>query len=152
MGIAIMIYLRYNKTIVDGNKENTKEDIVEQTKKNTLTFGQMYDNFANKRKQEHPIIEECAFFTDKTGELFQCEMRYSLEDSSAWWYFTCYDSEGNECADLCVRPQSEHRFLLDHIYVHKERRGRGIARHMIELLEYMLRDYGAILLRGTFYP
>lgn len=125
---------------------------MEQTKKNTLLFEELYRAFCNRGKEGSSVIEECTFFIDKMGEPIQCNMKYSKLDPSAEWELTCYDKEGNECANLCVIPQSGNRFLIEQIYVYKAYRNRGIARCMIELLEFMLRDYATILLRGTFYP
>ncbi len=46
-------------------------------------------------------------------------------------YYSVYDDE-KLCGYIGVKPESDDRFFLSKLYLHSEKRGRGIARLMLE--------------------
>lgn len=124
-----------------GQEENKKlnyEDIV---------------NEHNTRKEEQlEQYEKFSYFMDKQGELMQCGIIYTRTSKGVDIDILCNDESCVRAGEISIEQQNDNRFFLDHIYINREYRGRGIGTHLMGLVEYLLKDYGKVLLRGWYHP
>ena len=54
-------------------------------------------------------------------------------DRQGYSYFAVYD-DGELCGYTAVKPEEDSRFFLSKLYLRKDKRGRGIASQMLEIV------------------
>lgn len=63
-----------------------------------------------------------------------------------------YTEEGEEVCFMDVFFYPRKRFYLSDIYCKRGYRGRGIAEKVVEMMEYLLKDYRGYSINGVLYP
>lgn len=89
------------------------------------------------------------FFKDTLGETIAVYIRESLRK---YIEIKAYTEEGEEVCLMDVFFYPKKRFYLSDIYCKRKYRGRGIAEQVLDMMEYLLRDYRGYIINGVLYP
>lgn len=89
------------------------------------------------------------FFKDTLSETIVVYIRESLRK---YIEIKAYTEEGEEVCLMDVFFYPRKRFYLSDIYCKRKYRGCGIAEKVLDMMEYLLRDYHGYIINGVLYP
>lgn len=129
-----------------GNRQNMKIWYEQVKKENTAQIKEL-SRFASQIVKEHfdPLIGPAQ--NDYMIEMFQSEESIQGQLEQGYEYYFVNSQEGDRLGFLAYYRQDEEEMHLSKFYLHRDYRGQGISRKMLEFLLEKACAMGAAVIR-----
>lgn len=93
--------------------------------------------------------EKQAYFKGTNNYIYNVEIR---KEKGNYLIINAYDKKGNEVGYMYIYKHPDNRLYLDVIYCYDKYRNNNIASSLLELADYLLKDYKGSIIRGIYMP
>ncbi len=105
---------------------------------------QMVDEFKRDR-----FVDKIFVFEDSQNEINIAKL-LCVENSPVG--IESYNLQGEMTGTMSFGKYGDKGFYLSEIYTYKQFRGRAIASHLNEIMDFALKDFDGYLITGNFFP